>query len=386
MSDERLRDLERRAAAGEAEAALALAAALERLGRPDDALDALLPARADARVRREVGRWTERWRLGDVKPVRRSPRVRWSVALPGERPWFVDVHPLAVVVASSADRHTYLLDPDTGAVRARIDGFAKSLAGDLCLRCERGQVTGWDAGTGALALDAPLIGEHHAYAVAGDLLARCARGWLRVERLPEPRTNGWHHELGTILLGRPELSGDRVVVWGQTLEKPRRPDPWEARGLDLEGRLVWRREGDGHVWIGSVGGGEVVLEEVRRLSLLDRDGEARWSCTADALSGFTPETLLVRDGDVLRWLDRATGEERARPEKRSGLRTAVALARDVTAFAGRGRLLSALDASAAPVWELELPEPGNVFGLWPGHGRLFVQDGRERLLCVEDAP
>jgi hypothetical protein len=70
VSDDELKALERALAASEGVAdRLALARALERAGRADDALDVLLPARGDAGVRSEIGRWpawgmAQWWRNG----------------------------------------------------------------------------------------------------------------------------------------------------------------------------------------------------------------------------------------------------------------------------------------------------------------------------------
>lgn len=394
MADERLRDLERRARAGEADAALAWAGALDRLGRADDAFDALWGARDDARVRRELSRWSERCRLGDAKPVQWTPRVRWAVEpAPGEALLSVLVHPLGPVVTTPS--MSLLLDADTGDERARFEGRPTALASDLALCFRRRQLTGWDVWTGEQALATSLTGQSHANTAAGDLIVRCARGWVRVEQLPDPRVgppSGWHHDLGTILMGSAVVSGDRVVVHGKTLEKPGRPLPHEVRGLDLDGHLVWRRVGDGRLVVHAVGGGEVAVEADQRVTLLDRDGAARWSVwPSGQVWAVGPATLVVhevgRRGSALVWLDRATGQTLHRMERAS--KTQVTLQRDVAVLAGLGRGVQALSATGARLWELDLATIGARSGavrLWPAHGRFYVSLGISTLACIDESP
>lgn len=84
MSDEALRELERAVReSGTVAARLALARALERVGRKDDALDALGPAIDDAEARREIGRLAPPVRESaglffDVRPIVKEPVVKWE--------------------------------------------------------------------------------------------------------------------------------------------------------------------------------------------------------------------------------------------------------------------------------------------------------------------
>jgi hypothetical protein len=130
---EELRDLERAVAAGGgAPERLKLARALERLGRTEEARGVLIPARADADVRRELGRFP--WschatqRVFDVEPIRMKPVVKWSKPI-RFHPNGVLAHPLATV-----------------AVRHDIQG-----PHSCALDAETGELL-WDAGHGALAI------------------------------------------------------------------------------------------------------------------------------------------------------------------------------------------------------------------------------------------
>src|SRR5687767_10014033 len=119
--DEDLRTLER--AAGEDPAAcLRYAAALERVGRKDDAFPALCAMKQHAAVRDVLARWPAwthsqggpgetRWL--DVLPVRRAPRVRWSAGLAGAE-LVVSAFGVAAVEKSEHRRRLVVLDPDTG--------------------------------------------------------------------------------------------------------------------------------------------------------------------------------------------------------------------------------------------------------------------------------
>jgi hypothetical protein len=164
VSDEELRELARDETPS---GALRLARALERLGRRDEALEALLPHREDAEVRRALGgfpAWTHVFgdalntRSVDVEPVRTAPRIKWSVPglLDPERTTRLSMDFVAnplVVVATRTESSVVALDAETGAVRWQrdfvgADDGAVSLQGDAVLFAEEFQVTFIDAWSG----------------------------------------------------------------------------------------------------------------------------------------------------------------------------------------------------------------------------------------------
>lgn len=89
MSDDELKALERAVTAGGGpEARLRYARALERVGRRDDALDALIPGRESVDVRREIVRFpaaradlseaASSVAVADLAPLERAPHVAWT--------------------------------------------------------------------------------------------------------------------------------------------------------------------------------------------------------------------------------------------------------------------------------------------------------------------
>jgi hypothetical protein len=125
---------------------LKLAGALERLGRSDEARETLIPARADADVRRELGRFP--WschatqRAFDVEPIRTKPVVKWSKPIRFS-PNVVLAHPMATV-----------------AVRYHVHG-SQSCA----LDADTGELL-WDVGHGALAIVKDVVFLHTRYGAA----------------------------------------------------------------------------------------------------------------------------------------------------------------------------------------------------------------------------
>src|SRR5579883_1249167 len=122
--DVELRTLERAALAGGARERLAWARSLERAGRRDEAVAALVPVRDDPDVRAHLDALAAWRRIAadaagssflDARPVAREPVVRWTTEVPVERPCLL-ASPLAVV---ATDDHGCLvaMDPATGAPR-----------------------------------------------------------------------------------------------------------------------------------------------------------------------------------------------------------------------------------------------------------------------------
>src|SRR5579871_2502851 len=125
-----LDDLRRAATpSGTVEARIRFAQALLDGGQPDEVVDALRPvADSSAGARRLLAR-VPAWRhsegdaghteFADVRPLARNPRVRW---LHRGRTDFQSFNilatPLGLVVHRGA--HTFILDPDSGNVRAEI--------------------------------------------------------------------------------------------------------------------------------------------------------------------------------------------------------------------------------------------------------------------------
>lgn len=110
MADQALRDLERRAAAGDAQAALDLARARVRAGDHVAALEAVWQACAEPGLRDEAAQVTL-----DQAPLRSAPRVAWQARV-GRAHDQLQVNPLVLRDG------TALFDPATGSSRGNASG------------------------------------------------------------------------------------------------------------------------------------------------------------------------------------------------------------------------------------------------------------------------
>jgi hypothetical protein len=154
---EELRELERAVAErGGAAERLRLASALERMGRRDDALAVLVPAREDADVRRAIGRfpaWTHPHAdagesgAADVEPIRVKPRIKWKAAAPNVGSSLVATA-FAVLAAGTSPPRRKVFDAETGDLLCEAASPALGLVGDLVLELGRMGLEAYDLWTG----------------------------------------------------------------------------------------------------------------------------------------------------------------------------------------------------------------------------------------------
>lgn len=381
MSDEDLRALERAVEAGGGPAdRLRLAAALERLGRGWEALEALLPGRDDALVRERLGEFPcatrERQEWLGAPPPRVGVRVLWTRS--GDRDQrLLAASPLGVVLGSGQERRLLVLDPDSGSVRWSCPweqaGPASSPAGRL-------RPGDWPEVVGHVLLccEPPaLIGRD---LWSGQVLWRTS--------LPAPRPWG-------LAAGEGRLLGwSQEAVWARRFARPGEPPGallWSrALGPDVAtwsvttpclrsggGRVCLRVKGGWHVLEGESGRllsrvpgevlhvdavGLVVRSEAGISALEEPDRPPVWS-VADVWSELVTEQAVIlehHEGDALWHVahGRRTGE-------RLGLVVEAEEGHPLCAMddlvlierAWDRRTLEARTLRGEPVWDLRLPDP-----------------------------
>jgi hypothetical protein len=157
MTDRTLRELEQRAAT-DPRANLELATALERVGRPGAALEALWRGCDDLEVRRAAARFDV-----DRGPVR-AATVAWTRKVGGrDRLECLDAGPLALTMRSP--QRTLLLDPRTGETRRELPPATSlwNALGAVVVQGRDGAYTAIDAWTGEQLWSTRLhAGEAHA--------------------------------------------------------------------------------------------------------------------------------------------------------------------------------------------------------------------------------
>lgn len=355
MSDELLRRLTREAATPADR--LQLARELERAGRRWEALDALLPAREDAEVRREIGRlsWWSTSRTQDPRvyiespAVQRAPRVRWTAPVGDRSIGEVLASPLGVV-ASAWD--TGVLDPEDGHVRFRVDAFHANLIADdvLLARPRDADWAARDLWTGELLWRAPGEPVHvlHDSFADGTVLVQERRGsgvtqvaYLVVDpRRPLERTWRFHaaddlsrlHTRGVVAPGRVHVRrGNELQSLdtreGRPLRRLRRDvEPLLADACAVLVRLMKRRRG----------------RTIEALSLRSNDGTRLWT-----LDGFEDAALMTPSWVVATPQERFSWPRHRTPsvvDRRTGRVTAVLRADgDLVFLAAAGELIYASD-------------------------------------------
>jgi outer membrane protein assembly factor BamB len=331
VSDLDRREIERRARAGDSASALRWARALERTGRRDEVLTALLLATGSAEGRAELGKLWETLsptpgRFTDV-PAIRAPRLRWLTKLDGrdtvER---LIAHPLGIVV--STGRRTILIDPASGAKRRDLlPSKCPVILGDVLLLMQSNlYVATHDLATGE-SLHAAKVRGHGHFArggnglfVTGQLSSLHAyrmgksRGTLEHAWSVETETNAYEHAevvAGSLLV--PERRRLRAfdtagtALWATPSSEEDRGDPLGAR--------VAIEAGDEELVL--VASGSELIETL--VALETRSGRERWrhgppypfgvAITPDRVFvGLTPNLFDARHGGyAFRALGRADG-------------------------------------------------------------------------------
>lgn len=196
MSDAALRELERAVAQGGGAAArLRLARELERLGRVDEAVAALVPARDELEVRRVLARLRP---LGtsDVRPVRTEPRLLWERPIEIVSWMHTDLFatPAAVWITGGGDRGR-AYDARTGETLWSFPGSDRLLpiAGTLVHLISRHEMVIVDVASGEasplLRLDGEILvrdGVDLVFATHGPREKRSLRGYRLEGDPPRP--------------------------------------------------------------------------------------------------------------------------------------------------------------------------------------------------------
>lgn len=383
MSDSEIRTLERESRQGGT--SVRYARALERAGQRDAALAVLLAQRDDADVRREIARfpaWTHRdgdagrSRYLDVAGIQGPPILRWhrhgnATALLAS--------PLGLVT-SSAD--TFVLDPETGEERARIDGIPVALRGaDLLVR--RGEdLAIVDLVTTQETRRLERIRHESAVVAADKLVALSRPGLLET------------HDLAT---------GERL--WSRSIAESAGPRPDPVIVADL----VLVADGRGHVGFDLVTGRDrglwpflggwdswccgdprgVVGNESTSTAEYDLSGSTycrvpRGLAPRAVTPGWIVASTFSRGAPgKLILVDRATGQTRG-----SGYSPGLVAATRDTIYVGDPATLRALAYDRAPLWKAPLGQltRGRIRGLIPAPHRLYVVAEDEGIFCLEAGP
>jgi hypothetical protein len=406
--DEHLRVLERDATANDASALLAYARALQRAGRRDEAFTALVRGKDDTRVRSELRRfpaWTHesadagQTRSLDVAPLRRAPRVRWSVisrsTARSHEPHFLLASPLGIVTALPERGGVIaVLDPDTGErlwdVRPVPLRVPVSVGDRLFLNLGL-KLVGFDLVTG----------ERLHRVGSGGVTCLIDRDLIIVERMGELVT----HVLGaphqeprrdrTRVFPRPAgLAAIRFVAGGDVLLQDEATSTQLVAFDRATGKKLWERGKPGYAW-------------GRGVSLLaDRDGilvatshppgsELRdlSGALVASLPGYpcalTPELALLGDPTGLVAFERSSHRLVGLvAEGRSAAR--IAVARDVVYVPREHHEIEARALDGKQLWRAVIPERhryGGWLTLAAYPGRLYVACRHETetsVHCLEE--
>jgi len=318
--DAELRTLERAALSGGARERLAWARGLERAGRRDEAVAALVPVRDDHAVRAHLEAlpaWTHldgnpgATDFLDARPVARTPHVRWTVDVSAETQ-FLLASPL-VLVTLDEDGHLVAIDPGTGAMRhiptppLRFE----------CLELRLASLIHDDDETGVLVVDLvtgttravpdPGRAAVHTSARDRDFMVRVLTSDLVEAFSTEPngavREKLWRFpasgHLDEDLAGCADvkIGPNSVVLLGAA----------HFAVLDrATGALVFRGEG-GDVGVDALG---VLHLNPPSLSVHDAVGKRVWSRTLDdggVELALSPDVLVIANGGATCILDRRTG-------------------------------------------------------------------------------
>ncbi len=426
LTDESLRALER-AAAADPSRTRALAKALERAGRADEAWVALCRAVDQPDVRAELATrpaWTPAGGPGrthalDLPPVKREPRARWTARAPGDR---LLASPLGVVVTTGRGTPVAVLDPTSG----RLRWTPSSATRDAWL--DRGWLLAHFAGEELHAWrlwnepgeDDPTAG--HERLPSGLVQARIAPAGgtqllrdVRPLRLPDgldARGRDARGAGGRVVTGPGDWNALLVADLLLSSTQAGFEGPWTTTALDLErGAPLWRAPGR---LVAADLQGTALAGDGERLVVRDVKGGEAWTAPG-LLRALGPGVALVElrragglvlsagadddhasHADVtfeLRVVDRATGRLRADlgpylPARASAGRASPILVRDRIYVPDKGDVVCrGLDGQVP--WSVDVAELGGngrarVVDLAPLPGALVVLlDDRQVVLLEE---
>ncbi len=409
--DDELRDLERTAREADRPGArLRWARALRRVGREDEALEALRPALADAAVRREVGTFAA-WThpdggaggafAVDVAPLRGRPEVLWRTRVGGAlMPWLL-ASPLAVVVGG--DGRTLVLEPDTGAVRRQLESgglpHGPTIRGDRIVLPAQTLLAERDLTDGTSRFGA-LIPHDLGLRVAGDLLLTASRAGLDAHRLPALDAAGqpeplWSRPLPGGMDPRPFATrlivcGDRVVTRGEVHVDEAAPVTHVVR--ELGGGAELFRVDAAEYAIGDAAG--ILVTDAKGVALRGLDGAERWrfdDVPSPRATALAPELAIVSvEGEPgsppgFHVIDRRSGAARPLATGAEPLRPA-AIARNMI-YAIDRQTVAAFGPDGVARWRLELPAPPSpTLVLAAAPHRLYILSLGGDLLCLGESP
>jgi hypothetical protein len=399
VGDDDLRELQRAASDGGTAARLRLGRALERLGRRDEALVALQPAREDPEARLALARfpaWTHedgsagRTRAVDVAPIRREPSIRFAVAPRNGRPArALLAGPLGIVWV---DREgTIIIDDETGATRWSCPEEAAAIAGDVILLIEgRRALVGRDIWTGERLHETPIDGFFSRRGLAGSVFVGVRTQEADVLVLDDPRRAPSRREPLAIPGGFMDFAeADVVLVSGLVLVGKSA----EVLAIDLEsGEVRYRLRGQ----LPHADEQGAVLSVGRRggLAAHDHAGVPLFSTDEPLVPlALAPEFIVAArakaDPHVVVALDRRSGE-------RLGPLVTLEAAEDVMAWASARdavyvateRRLVAATARGLTLWTLGMGDvtPGAIDHLVPQSRRLLGTTMHGQLFCLEEPP
>lgn len=378
VSDDEVRKLERDSET-DPQACVRLARALERAGRPRDALSALVRGASDPVVRREAARYPR-----DAAPILRAPRVRWETKLDGRDQFgMIEASGLGVVVASQ--RRTLVLDADTGAHRLELPDGVPGRVGEVVLvhRSNR-DVLGHDLWTGEELFTSRLRGPVEPL-VVDELLVAAREGEVVGYRFDEPRrapTVAWKTRLPGISPKIKAVTRDLVVF--DELD-----DDLDLVALDArDGQERFRLDGV-DLWLADERG--LVVRDRQEAAFLGiaPDGRRAWELDAPALAPFALDAHHVHalydewEGPQLVRIDRARGRRSpgaALPSPQLG----CLLVGDLLYRRTLGGGLDAVGLDGISLWSWKPsrgPEPRELAA---APGRLYALLGTRSIVCLEE--